>query len=460
MHQFRENSNKIIQVDLKPVSSHIRRLELELQRVEDEINRGSRHLRYLQEKHNERDALQNQLQQASTAMEGQSAAYASLMEFPYEAANGHGRRYLEEYHDNIHEFNERYRQYSRYERALREEVGEQSNEKRILQQKEPYFLFSKSETSLKQRASSYHTYSTREIDTPSSLFETNWQATQISFSNNATEPPQYPITMSIDGEIVTGETGCNFYRASIHFYQNETLVVGSMATTRMACEPDRMEQEEHFTRLMEHVRFDWEIVAGELILSVDEFVVAQFIEIPFVREVDDSFTTTAASITNVEPSTTTDVTSTGMTLTIAASNYSGFALVGTSWQAVEIGYKHNGSIDLRPALQQHPVTLIFDDDGRIGGHAGCNSYGAEVLNMTDSTFTVGPLMITMMYCFGDGIMKQEEVYVSIFRDESVYYEVITDGIEAQFVLRELLRVDGYEVKGDVVAMFVLLHEGA
>ena len=439
------NNDNLVQIDLHPVSSHIRRLELELELIDHELNSGSHHLRHLQEKINRKKALQYELQRVQEAMEGQSAAYASLMELPDDSE--HLNRHLSEYHGHVQEFNERYRQYSRYEWALRQE------EEKATEPDGTYFLFSKEEdVSLKGRMATSTSSITRQIDIPSSLFETNWQVVQITLTNT-TETPQYRITLSINGDMITGETGCNFYRARVFFYQNKVFQIGSLATTRMACEPDKMELEGEFVRFMQYTKFKWDIVDGELSLSLpDRSDAARFVEIPFVRDVDESLSTsTITSTITAEETTSTIVSST-------KSPADDISLTGTKWQATQIGYGNSSHIELQSTLPDHPVTLSFNTDGRIGGNSGCNSYGSDLMDVTDSSFTVGPLMITMMYCFDGGVMEQERAYGQLFSAGSFFYEV-TEGNEIGLLLKQsIMSDDGSEVPGDIVATFELLSD--
>eukprot|EP00956_Cyclotella_meneghiniana_P003451 scaffold4187_cov55-Cyclotella_meneghiniana.AAC.4 len=678
-----KNDNKVVRIDLHPVSSHIRRLEHELQRlhhngeqyhqqrgVDDNNNEPlHHHLRHLNQDDGRWQkemtlslSLRHQLEMAQKAMEGRSAAYAPLMEFPYDDAsfdhdddnddeeeeegyhNHHHVRYLKEYHNAIHQFNERYRRYSRHEWALRRETDsmatyeyeyEYEKDDRMLssQFKEEsasasssYFLFSKQmDDTIKGRmgkSSSSSTSSTagdstmlssttpasiretdttilpssttttttttlhnvdptttawgttaaaadaptasvtttaststdgtssdapyttnRQITTPSQLLQTNWQAIQmIQYKNNVTDDdddtttmyttPIYRITLSIndeDSSIITGETGCNYYKSSILFGSSSldnnnnnnnyttttnndttnnvnnddiptTIQIGSLATTRRACEVPRMQQERDYVNLIQYSTFQIEMIHdddennGEMIFrNVDSGqVIVRFREIPYVREFDDEImmmgtttttstvgtsttitSTTADGTTSIATTTTTadvstiiattnDATTsiaTTTTPTTTAGIEDSFSLTGTDWQAIEIGYNShdNSSIELRPILQDHPITLSFDEQGRIGGKSGCNSYGGEVwMNTTDSTFTLfGPLMSTEMYCFGDGVMEQEYAYHRIFEDDgtSIYYEVVEEENGTELMLWSS-RED--EVEGELVATFALL----
>jgi heat shock protein HslJ len=220
----------------------------------------------------------------------------------------------------------------------------------------------------------------------------------------------------------------------------------------MACEDARMKQEDQLVRFMEYTKFYWEVSNGDLVLSLlDGSVVAMFIEIPYVREGDDpSMMGVSSTTTTVFPTTTMAV------FTSAVSDE--FSLIGTEWQATEIGYKNHSSVELRPALKRHPVTLTFDSEGRIGGNSGCNGYGAEVFDMTNDTFSVGPMMSTMMMCFEVDVMEQEYAYAQLLTDETFFYEIF-DGNETELVLLESLTNDnGDEVEGDVVVRFVLVDQ--
>jgi heat shock protein HslJ len=66
------------------------------------------------------------------------------------------------------------------------------------------------------------------------------------------------ITLSFDEDTlgeqgtVSGSAGCNTYSADYTYA--ETLTMSSPVTTRIACEPDVMEQEQRFLDLLQNVR--------------------------------------------------------------------------------------------------------------------------------------------------------------------------------------------------------------
>lgn len=71
---------------------------------------------------------------------------------------------------------------------------------------------------------------------------TDWRATQIA-GQPAVEEAMASLAFTEDS--VAGTTGCNSFRGSLRLAE-QTLTFGPLATTRMACEPPRMDQEMRF----------------------------------------------------------------------------------------------------------------------------------------------------------------------------------------------------------------------
>lgn len=280
----------------------------------------------------------------------------------------------------------------------------------------------------------------------------------------------------------------------------DILRIGSLATTRRACREERMRQEDDYVATVQYARFHWEMIEeGEeerlVFCNDDGEAVVLFRSIPYSREFDDTIisgtastavgasatvdaSTTVATAADVLSTTdttttaedvmsTTDATATAAdvstTHTTATAARDAFSLLGTDWQAIEIiGYNDSYAElqQLQPALEGHPITLSFDDQGRIGGASGCNSYGGEVrMNTTDTTFTVpGPLMSTEMYCFGEGVMEQEYAYHRIFeQNETIfYYEVIEEEENGTELVLWSFRKDETEGEFQLVAIFASL----
>lgn len=79
-------------------------------------------------------------------------------------------------------------------------------------------------------------------------------------------------------------------------------------------------------------------------------------------------------------------------------------IVGVTWVADSIG----GT----PAMADREVTLVFDVDGRSGGKAGCNTYGAGYQRKGDA-LTFEQAMSTQMFCAPDALMAQEHAYLDL-----------------------------------------------
>lgn len=74
----------------------------------------------------------------------------------------------------------------------------------------------------------------------------------------------------------------------------------------------------------------------------------------------------------------------------------------TSWELVKIG-------DSQP-LTEKPITLSFNENGRVSGSSGCNRY-VGAFNVKGNQFSVkSPLASTMMAC-PEALMKQEQQFL-------------------------------------------------
>ncbi len=69
-------------------------------------------------------------------------------------------------------------------------------------------------------------------------------------------------------------------------------------------------------------------------------------------------------------------------------------------------------------LSNTKVTFQFQD-GKVGGNAGCNSYGGTC-TLNGSSITIGPLAVTEMYCTDPGVMEQEADYLAALNSVTRY----------------------------------------
>jgi heat shock protein HslJ len=83
-------------------------------------------------------------------------------------------------------------------------------------------------------------------------------------------------------------------------------------------------------------------------------------------------------------------------------------LNGTGWTLTD--YVSNGrSVK---TLDGTTVTMVFSEEGRITGSAGCNHYFASY-DLKGTKITIGQAGSTMMYCMGAGVMEQESAYLEL-----------------------------------------------
>lgn len=83
-------------------------------------------------------------------------------------------------------------------------------------------------------------------------------------------------------------------------------------------------------------------------------------------------------------------------------------LNGTSWALTH--YVSEGTS--RHILDGTTITMLFSDDGRITGSAGCNHYFASY-EIRGTKIAIGQAGATEMYCMGAGMMEQESSYLSL-----------------------------------------------
>jgi heat shock protein HslJ len=68
-------------------------------------------------------------------------------------------------------------------------------------------------------------------------------------------------------------------------------------------------------------------------------------------------------------------------------------LAGTSWQAVGV---NNGREAVVSSAATEALSLRFDDEGRVNGFAGCNTFRGPYETTTAGGITIGPLATTRM----------------------------------------------------------------
>jgi heat shock protein HslJ len=87
---------------------------------------------------------------------------------------------------------------------------------------------------------------------PPNLAGSSWVAESVDGQGTVGRPP---VTLTFEsGERAVGSTGCNSYFAAVRMSGRASLRFGQAGSTRMACPPAVMEQEQRFLSALEAVR--------------------------------------------------------------------------------------------------------------------------------------------------------------------------------------------------------------
>ncbi len=103
------------------------------------------------------------------------------------------------------------------------------------------------------------------LDAALPLTEVMWRLESFGTGFDAPLAGAEPTLQFLPGRIA-GDTGCNRYFASATLRGTGDLIVGPAGSTLMACEEDRMAQEQRFLRALDGVAY-YDIVDGKLYLS-------------------------------------------------------------------------------------------------------------------------------------------------------------------------------------------------
>lgn len=90
-------------------------------------------------------------------------------------------------------------------------------------------------------------------------------------------------------------------------------------------------------------------------------------------------------------------------------------LAGTSWTLTSL----DGSTQVGEAAGGRPMTIEFDSEGRAGGSAGCNGYGADY-SLTAEDISFGPAVSTLMACEPQLVMENEAAFLQALGEISSY----------------------------------------
>lgn len=81
-------------------------------------------------------------------------------------------------------------------------------------------------------------------------------------------------------------------------------------------------------------------------------------------------------------------------------------LAGSAWVLASL----DGNTQVGSGIGGKDITLQFGEDGRAGGSAGCNQYGAGY-TVSGNTVAFEQAVSTLMYCEPEAVMQNEAAYL-------------------------------------------------
>jgi heat shock protein HslJ len=193
--------------------------------------------------------------------------------------------------------------------------------------------------------------------------------------------------MVFGDDTVTGTTGCNRYHGPYTYDSDHgTLMVGALAMTQMAGPPEVMATERRMMTVLSTR------LAVELDDELDRIII--------------SGTEGFLILVRLAP---TD-------------------LIGT-WEVTSLHWPERQAI-----ISTHGRLVAAIDTERITGTGGCNSFNGRI-ELGHDSMRIGPVMSTMKFCNGDGVMEQEQAFFRALESTTSYR---LDGRNRL----DLLRADG------------------
>jgi len=199
------------------------------------------------------------------------------------------------------------------------------------------------------------------------LTNSSWQLTDYVDAEGHTQSalPDAPAFITFEDGQFSASTGCNGLSGSYEVDgQQISFQLGPM--TMRACSEPQADQESGFLNGL-HKAARYELKAGGLTLM-------------------DADGNQLLTFSEREPIT----------------------LVGSSWQLLRF---NNGKNGMESNLTTEKITLVFGEDGKVSGNAGCNNFngGYEV---DGDKLTVGPLATTRKMCAEpEGVMETESIFL-------------------------------------------------
>ena len=240
----------------------------------------------------------------------------------------------------------------------------------------------------------------------SDLEGTRWALVdyQDGTGNTVAAAPGVEAAIEFNDGSVSGTAGCNSFSGG-YTVDGNTLTVGPLASTMMACMDSNVMQQE--SDVLANLQ-----AAATYTIEGDVLTIA-----------------------NAEGETT---------LTFKATEP--ISLTATNWEATSY---NNGNEAVVSLIVGTTITADFGEDGTLSGNAGCNQYTTSY-TVDGDAITIEPVASTMMFC-GDpeGMMDQETLYLQALPTAATYQ---IDGTTLTLRTAEGAMVANYTVSESMVDM--------
>lgn len=206
---------------------------------------------------------------------------------------------------------------------------------------------------------------------------TRWQLVsyQDSTGNTVTAVPGVDAAITFADGNVGGTAGCNSFGGG-YTVEGNTLTVGPLASTMMACLDNNIMEQEAAVQANLQAAATYTI-EGDIL-----------------------------TIANAEGETI---------LTFQATEP--IALTSVSWEATSY---NNGNQAVVSLIAGTSITANFGEDGTLSGNAGCNQYTTSY-TVDGEAITIQPAASTMMMCAEpEGVMEQETLYLQALTTAATY----------------------------------------
>jgi heat shock protein HslJ len=95
------------------------------------------------------------------------------------------------------------------------------------------------------------------------------------------------------------------------------------------------------------------------------------------------------------------------------------ALTGTEWQLTTFVMGNTADSAASSLVGDTAITILFNEDGTVGGSAGCNEYGG-MYQAEGETLTITEITQTLKLCEDEAVMAQEMALVEALQTAATY----------------------------------------